>query len=98
MNWNVSIQRTAKCGRRQEASVRYRISNKEVRTEPGWPGVWGLVGWICPVSGQGEHLQGHQSLMWHPRHGQLHLGPRKLFQHDRLISLMNINPKLTKTY
>lgn len=50
-----------------------------------WPGIWKLAYWIFCVSGQAEHLQGHDTylnfilLTWHHGQEQLHLGPRKLF-------------------
>ena len=52
-----------------------------------WFGIGELANWICCVSHQGEHLQGHKSfsssglLTCRPKEEQLYLGLRKLFQH-----------------
>lgn len=50
----------------QDVGNFYKIKNKEQGSNyraPNWPGVWGSADWLCWLSGQLEHLQGHNSYL-----------------------------------
>lgn len=90
MKWAASVSKGPENWRMAwKAGSFYRIKSRDQGSKyrvQSWLGRWGLADWKYRVSGQADHLKGHDTQSKFqfadvaPRQKWLHLGPRHLFQ------------------